>query len=246
MRALYIIYFITTALPTIVVLTILASLLTIIGTACGSSRVMSYWPAHIWARCFAWLSLVSVRVKGRENISRDKSYVFVANHQGSYDIFAIYGWLGHNFKWMMKKSLERIPFVGRACKSAGHIFVDRSSAAGVRHTMQQAEERLRDGMSLVIFPEGARTFTGRMGKFKKGAFALALEFGLPIVPVTIDGAYRVMPRTARLPRPGRITLTIHKPIDSPTSDSDKDRVIASSYEAIESALPYKTTQTANS
>ena len=239
MRIIYNIYFITTALPTIVLLTILASLLTIIGTACGSSRVMAYWPAHIWARSFAWLTLVSVSVKGRENISRDKSYVFVANHQGSYDIFAVYGWLGHNFKWMMKKSLERIPFVGRACKAAGHIFVDRSSPAAIRHTMQSAEERLRHGMSLVIFPEGARTFTGRMGKFKKGAFALALEFGLPVVPVTIDGAFKVMPRTARLPRPGHITLTIHKPIDPPATESDKDRVIAASFEAIESALPYK-------
>lgn len=245
MRLLYKIYFITTALPTIVVLTILASLLTIIGTACGSSRVMAYWPAHIWARCFAWLSLVSVSVKGHDNISRDKSYVFVANHQGSYDIFAVYGWLGHNFKWMMKKSLERIPFVGIACKASGHIFVDRSSPAAIRHTMQSAEERLRDGMSLVIFPEGARTFTGRMGKFKKGAFALALEFGLPVVPVTIDGAFDVMPRTAKMPRPGHITLTIHKPIDPPSGENDKERVIAASYEAIESALPYKINQSVN-
>lgn len=238
-KLLYNIYFFTTALPTIVVITVVTSLVTIIGTACGSSRVMAYYPAKIWARCFAMLSLVRVTVRGRENISRDKSYMFVSNHQGAYDIFAIYGYLNHNFKWMMKKSLENIPMVGLACKAAGHIFVDRSSPGAIRHTIQTAESRLRDGMSLVVFPEGARTYNGKMRKFKKGAFYLAMEFGLPIVPVTIDGSFDIMPRTARIPRPGHIILTIHKPIAPPADDAAKEAVAEKAFASIEESLPAK-------
>ena len=107
------------------------------------------------------LTLVRVKVSGRENIDPHTSYVFVANHQGAYDIFSIYGYLNHNFKWMMKKGLRKIPAVGGACAIAGHIFVDNSSPAAIRQTMEKAEHTLRDGMSLVVFPEGSRTFTGK-------------------------------------------------------------------------------------
>ena len=98
---------------------------------------------------------------------------------------------------MMKKSLRKIPFVGKACESAGHIFVDRSSPKKVLATMRQAESSLKDGVSLVVFPEGARTFTGHMGYFKRGAFQLADELQLEVVPVTIDGSFEILPRTGK-------------------------------------------------
>ena len=113
---------------------------------------------------------------------------------------------------MMKKGLEKIPLVGYSCRVSGHIYVDNSSPAAVRATMAEAEKRLSGGMSVVVFPEGSRTPDGKMHAFRRGAFALAVEFGLPVVPVTIDGAYSVMPRQAMLPRYGTITLTIHQPI----------------------------------
>ncbi|MDE6199416.1 MAG: 1-acyl-sn-glycerol-3-phosphate acyltransferase, partial [Muribaculaceae bacterium] len=188
------------------------------------------------ARAFFILSLVKVWVKGREIIDKQMSYVFVANHQGSYDIFSVYGYLGHNFKWMMKKSLRKLMLVGYTCEKCGHIFVDRSSPTAIRRTIETAEERLRDGMSLVVFPEGARTLTGKMGPFKKGAYQLALEFHLPLVPVTIDGSFKVMPRTRYLPRPGHIVMTIHKPIAPPDDKADRTEVIERTREAIESSL----------
>ncbi len=103
--------------------------------------------------------------------------------------------------------------------------------------MEKAEHTLRDGMSLVVFPEGSRTFTGKMRPFHKGAYQLAMEFHLPVVPVTIDGAFEVMPRTSRVPRWGTITLTIHPPIEAPADEADRRRVIDASYEAVHSALP---------
>lgn len=236
MLIIYYIYFILIALPILLTVTVLTCLTVIIGTTAGSGSWWGYYPAMIWARIFCMLSLVRVRVKGRENIDKNTSYVFVANHQGAYDIFSIYGYLGHNFKWMMKKSLRKMFLVGYTCEKCGHIFVDRHSSSGIRQTIETAEQRLRDGMSLVVFPEGARTATGRMGPFKKGAYQLALEFHLPLVPITIRGSFDVLPRTRLLPHPGTITLTIHHPIQAPASESDREEVMERTRDAIQSAL----------
>ncbi len=233
----YYIYFILIAVPLLLIATILAAVLTIIGSVVGDGSRCSYWPAHIWARVFCYLSFVRVTVSGSEIISRGTSYVFVANHQGAYDIFAIYGWLGHNFKWMMKKSLERIPLVGYSCRKAGHIFVDNRTATGIKQTMAAAERQLAKGMSVVVFPEGSRTRDGKVHAFRRGAFMLAVEFSLPVVPVTIDGSYSVMPRTAWLPRPGHIHLTIHEPIvASAVQGHDLAELMTSSRDAVLSSL----------
>lgn len=234
---LYRVYQVLIMLPLLLVLTVLAATLTIVGCFFGLSRGFGYWPAKIWAMLFCWLSFVRVTVKGRENIDKDTSYVFVANHQGAYDIFSIYGFLDHNFRWMMKVGLRKIPFVGRACAAAGHIFVDNSSPAAIRRTMEKAEKTLQGGMSVVVFPEGSRTKTGHMGAFHKGAYQLSMEFGLPVVPVSIDGAYDVLRRGDTFPHWGRIRLTIHKPIPAPADEADRRRVIDASRAAVASALP---------
>lgn len=234
----YHIYFFLIAVPLLLVLTVLTCLVVLTGITIGKGASWGYYPAMIWAKAFCMLSLVRVTVKGRDNIDRNTSYVFVANHQGAYDIFSVYGYLGHNFKWMMKKSLRKILLVGYTCEKIGHIFVDRSSPTAIRHTIEKAEKQLRDGMSLVVFPEGERTLTGRMGTFKKGAYQLALEFHLPLVPVTIDGSFKVMPRTSHVPRPGHIILTIHKPISPPDDEAGRNEAIELTRVAIESALPH--------
>ncbi len=236
MRAIYLVYFFIVAAPLMLVTTILAALLVIIGSLVGAGSAMGYYPPKVWAKVMCWLTIVRVTVKGRENINHATSYMFVANHQGAYDIFAIYGWLGHNFKWMMKKSLRKIPMVGYACEKSGHIMVDKSSPAAVRRTVEAAKNTLRGGMSIVVFPEGARTMTGKVGPFKKGAYQLALEFGLPMVPITIDGAFDVFPRMAKLPRPGHIKVTIHKPVEAPLTEEQRQRAIDLTREAIISGL----------
>lgn len=233
----YRIYQILFMLPVLLTATIITALITIIGSILFGGRWWGYWPAHCWAKLFCILSFVRVTVKGRENILKGTSYVFVANHQGAYDIFAIYGYLGHNFKWMMKKALERIPLVGYSCRRAGHIYVDNRTPAAIRQTMADAERQLAGGMSVVVFPEGSRTLDGKVHAFRRGAYTLAVEFGLPVVPLTIDGAYKVMPRTALLPRPGHITLTIHRPIEAPSDGHEMKSLIETSRQAILSALP---------
>lgn len=217
-------------MPLMLVVTAVTAVFTAVGSMLFGGRWWGYYPPMIWSRIMCALTLVTVEIHGREHIRKGTSYVFVANHQGAYDIFAIYGYLGHNFRWMMKKSLETIPMVGWACKRAGQIFVDNSSPTAIRRTMQSAEKQLASGMSLVVFPEGARTFTGEVGRFKRGAYTLAREFSLPVVPITIDGAFNVMPRTARIPRYGHIRLTIHpqlEPSDPDLIEKSRQSILSS-------------------
>ena len=225
MKILYNIYQICFALPILLVLTILTALVTIVGSLLGGAHFWGYYPGKIWSQLICYLLLIPVKINGREKLHKRTSYVFVPNHQGSFDIFLIYGFLGRNFKWMMKKSLRKIPFVGKACESAGHIFVDRSSPRKVLATMHQAEASLKDGVSLVVFPEGARTFTGHMGYFKRGA-------------LTIDGSFEILPRTGKWIHRHRMILTIHEPIAPKGQGAENIKAtMAEAYTAVESALP---------
>ncbi|MDR0962210.1 MAG: 1-acyl-sn-glycerol-3-phosphate acyltransferase [Mediterranea sp.] len=238
MRIFYYVYQLCIALPLLLILTLLTALVTIVGSLLGGAHFWGYYPGKIWSQLICILLLIPVKVRGREHLNQRTSYVFVPNHQGAFDIFLIYGYLGRNFKWMMKKSLRKIPFVGKACESAGHIFVDRSGPKKVLETIRQAKASLTDGVSLVVFPEGARTFTGHMGYFKKGAFQLADELQLEVVPVTIDGSFEVLPRTGKWIHRHRMTLTIHKPIAPAAQGIDNiKKTMEEAYAAVESALP---------
>lgn len=213
MRYLYLTYLWLIAYPIIIVATIMTALGTIL-LAPFSKYYFGYYVPKWWGRLWCTLTMVKVEVHGREKIDPKAGYVFVANHQGAYDIFSIYGYLGHNFRWMMRKGLTNIPLVGQACEMAGHIMVDHHNTTSTRKTMADAEKLLKNNMSIVVFPEGRRTDNGKMGTFKGGAFKLAYEFNLPVVPITIDGSYQVMPRSTFNVAPGTIKLTLHEPIEA--------------------------------
>ena len=237
---IYRIYQICIALPILLVLTILTALTTIIGSFIGGAHFWGYHPGKIWSRLVCYVLLIPVKINRNKQLKKNQSYIFVANHQGAFDIFLIYGFIGRNFKWMMKKSLRSIPFVGKACQSAGHIFVDKSGPKKIQETIDQARHSLRDGTSLVVFPEGRRTFTGKMGPFKKGAFQLADELQLPIVPLTIDGSFDVLPRTGKFIKWHRMTLTMHDPIyPQGIGPEDIKETMEKAYEAIQSNLSEK-------
>lgn len=237
---LYRTYQICIALPILLVLTILTALTTIIGSFIGGAHFWGYHPGKIWSRLVCYILLIPVKINRNKQLKKNQSYIFVANHQGAFDIFLIYGFIGRNFKWMMKKSLRSIPFVGKACQSAGHIFVDKSGPKKIQETIDQARHSLRDGTSLVVFPEGRRTFTGKMGPFKKGAFQLADELQLPIVPLTIDGSFDVLPRTGKFIKWHRMTLTMHDPIyPQGIGPEDIKETMEKAYEAIQSNLSEK-------
>lgn len=236
---LYGIYTLLIFLPIFIVFCVIVSLSIIIGCALGNGHFWGYYPGRYWGWLTIRLLFLPVKVEGRENLLPNQSYVFVSNHQGAFDIFLIYGFLGRNFKWMMKKGLRKIPFIGAASQSAHHIFVDKSGASKIKKTYDEARETLKEGMSLVVFPEGARTFTGHMGKFRRGAFMLADEIQLPVCPLTINGSFDVMPRTKdwHLPTWHPLRLTIHKPIFPKGKGAEYERqTMEEAYQAVSSAL----------
>ena len=214
MKYIYRLYQLFICLPILIIDSIFTSLVTVIGCMLGNGHFWGYYPGKCWSWLWIRILLLPVKVEGRENLDPKQSYVFVANHQGAFDIFLIYGFLGRNFKWMMKKGIGKIPLIGTACKYAHHIFVDKSGPSKIRATYDQARSILKEGMSLVVFAEGARTFTGHMGVFRRGAFMLADDLQLPVVPLTINGSFDVKPRMKDkywiFWHP--LKLTIHKPI----------------------------------
>ena len=213
MKILYILYQYLIGFPLIIVVTLFTALLTIICFPWRNGK----WPRTVqvfWSRSVLWLLLVPIKVTGRENVDSNQSYVFVANHQSFLDVFAVYGWLPNNFKWLMKKELRKIPFVGTACAVAGHIFVDRSNPRAAMESLTYIKAQLHDGISTVIFPEGTRTKTGEMGRFKQGAFKIAMDMNLPVVPISLSGFFDAMPRNKFYVKPfSRVALHIGKPID---------------------------------
>lgn len=235
MKYLYRIYQVFIAAPLSLAVSIILSLTTVLGCLLGNGHFWGYYPGKLWSRLLLWFLLIPVKVEGRGHLKEGQSYVFVANHQGIFDIFLIYGYLNRNFKWMMKYQLRRLPLVGYACKCAHHIFVDKRGPSRIRKSYDEAREILREGMSLVVFPEGSRTFTGHMGFFRRGAFMLADELQLPVVPITINGSFDIMPRM----RDGKwvvwspVSLQIHAPIPPIGKGNDNvQHALKTSYDAI--------------
>jgi 1-acyl-sn-glycerol-3-phosphate acyltransferase len=214
-QLLYRVYQLLIAVPVTILMTIWTAFIVCVGCTLGDGHYWGYYPGRWWARVITKIFLLPVKVEGGEALDEHQSYVFVSNHQGAFDIFLIYGYLGRNFKWMMKHQLKKIPFVGYACVKSHQIMVDKRGTAKVRATYKAARHILETGnCSVVVFPEGARSFTGHMGVFKKGAFALADELQLPVVPMTINGSFNVMPRMRdwHFVTWHPLTLTIHEPI----------------------------------
>ncbi len=227
------------AAPLFIVATLITTVSITVGCTIGNGHFWGYHPGAWWAWLTLRLFLIPVKVEGRENLKKGESYVFVANHQGAFDIFLIYGYLRRNFKWMMKRQIRDIPFVGFACKMSHQIFVDKRGPKRIKETYDNARATLRSGMSVVVFPEGARTFTGHPGVFRKGAFMLADELQLPVVPLTINGSFDIMPRM----RDGKwviwhpLSLTIHAPIYPKGQGADNIKAtMDESYEAVMSAI----------
>lgn len=238
-KFLYHIYQLLFCAPVIVISLMFFTAATVIGTRLGNANFWAYHPGRMWSKVIVRVLFLPIEVEGRENIDPNASYVFVSNHQGAFDIFLIYGYLNKNFKWLMKYQLFKIPFVGATCRAARHIPVDKRSPRKIKETYDKARDFLKDGMSVVLFPEGARSFTGHMARFKRGGFLLADELQLPVVPLTINGSFDVMPRTSDMHFAFRhpLKLTIHKPIyPKGSGDENVKALMEESYAAIQSSL----------
>lgn len=233
---IYKIYALLIATPLFIVYTIVVGMLVILSALFGMTRLAHYYLPCIWGRGACTLYLLPVKVEGLEYLDKQQSYIFLANHQGYVDILLMYGYLNHSFKWMMKDYLKKMPVVGIACMCSHQIFVG-DSLASIQKAVNDARKTLRGGMSMSIFPEGTRTHDGRMQPFKRGAFMLANEIGLPIVPITINGSYNVFSRKAWMVTRAPLSLTIHQPITNHQREGKTTKALmADVYDIIENSL----------
>ena len=178
-----------------------------------------------WARALLRAAGVSVTAEGLENIEPGRAVILASNHQSNFDIFALLDAVPASIRFVAKSELSRIPALAQAMRAAGHVFIDRSDRRGAVQTMREAGTRMREEQfCLGLFPEGTRSRDGRLGPFKKGSFVLAIETQLPIVPIAVDGGWRLS-RGGRI-HPGNVRICVGAPI--PTSGrtaADRDATL---------------------
>lgn len=214
--------------------TILIFILVIISLAFDRSGNSIHSIGALWGRILLFLSGVTVEIKGTENLLQNSPQILASNHKGAFDILALQAFIPIQFRWVAKKSLFKIPIIGWSMSLAGYISIDRERAGSAYKSIERAAEKVKKGVSVLIFPEGTRSSTGSLLPFKRGGFLLAIKSGVPIIPVSIRGTENLMKKESILIRPGVVKVVIGKPI--PVSDTDEKLLMEMVRKAIEEGL----------
>lgn len=218
------------AIPLIYLYTIVMGSLSLLLSLYDPEGKRQHWCARRWCQMIARTAGVRVRVHGAHHIQPGVSYVFLSTHQSYMDIPAMLGYLPAQLRIAAKKVLFRIPFMGWHLTRAGHIPIDRSSTEKAVTSMQKAASYLKRGICAFVFPEGTRSRDGFLHKFKKGGFKLALQAGVPIIPITIIGSRQVLPPDSIIFRPGPIDMYVDAPIPTTgLTDTDLESLMESVY-----------------
>jgi 1-acyl-sn-glycerol-3-phosphate acyltransferase len=200
-------------IPAIAAYTIVLGTLSIASSLFERTGYFAHWCARTWSRLILVTTGVRVDVEGLARLERGRTYVFVANHQSIYDIPILFWSLPYQLRIMAKESLGKFPFLGWHLRRTGHMLVDRRHPDRSR-IFGWASRLMLNGLSLIVFPEGTRSRDGRVARFKGGSFLLALQAGLPIVPLSIVGSRHVMLKGRLATYPGAVRLVVHDPIDT--------------------------------
>lgn len=229
----------------IIVWVVLATIffgLTVILIALFSKRGnVAHRVARQWARSILFVSRVPVDVSGLEHIPQGRSCILMANHQSNFDIPVLLGRLPMQFRWLAKQELFRIPIFGRGMRGCGYISIDRSNRKLAFASLREAARKIREGVSVMIFPEGTRSEDGKIRPFKKGGFVLAVDAGVPIVPVVIYGTRSIMPKGRLMIQSQGVRMQMLAPIDASeytrkTKDELMEKVRASICDAFDKTL----------
>jgi 1-acyl-sn-glycerol-3-phosphate acyltransferase len=198
----------------IILVTVFMAVMAILFSFVTTGGSTTHKVGRTWAKCILALSNIRVTVKGLSNLKPGRSYIYMPNHMSNFDIPVLQAYLPVQFRWLAKAELYKIPIFGYAMKRAGYISIDRSDRKSAIESLNKATKIIRNGVSAVIFPEGTRSHTHNIQPFKKGGFFLAVDSGVPIIPIIIHGTERIMPKRHMLIKPGNVTLEIAKPINS--------------------------------
>ncbi|MBA4312178.1 MAG: 1-acyl-sn-glycerol-3-phosphate acyltransferase [Chlorobiaceae bacterium] len=175
--------------------------------------------ARFWAYGILKVCGVKVKVEGIENVDFSRSYIYVSNHASQFDIPAVVAGIPDQIRIVYKKELEKIPIFGWGLKyGKTYIGIDRGRGQDAIQSLEDAANKIRNGASVLLFGEGTRSADGKLQQFKRGPFNLALRAGVPIVPVAINGSYKVLPKHSFRIRPGTITLVLSSPIKPPENE----------------------------
>lgn len=177
-----------------------------------SARRASRWFGRLWGRGLMYLVPSTVSVIGLDKLDRSQAYIVVCNHLSLIDIPILYGWLTLDLKWVLKKELRRVPFIGGGCALLGHIFLDRADREASIRQLKQVKNELQPGTSILFFAEGTRSRDGKLQEFKKGAFQMASDLEIAVLPITVRGSDNILPPDGMALRPGSAQMTIHPPI----------------------------------
>ena len=169
--------------------------------------------SKLWAYTMLAVSFVRTEIKNKDKICKGKSYIIISNHQSMYDIIALVTTLGIQYRWIIKKELLKIPVFGYALYASRNIFIDRSNTASAIESINKGFERLPEGVSVMVFAEGTRSPDGQIQEFKKGGFITAIRRKIPILPVTVNGSRRILPKKSLAMKPGKIQIVVGDPID---------------------------------
>jgi len=199
----------------VVSVTILLGILVILIALVSRKGNLPHLIARAWARSILLVSGIRVRISGLENLDLNQSCILMPNHQSNFDIPVLLGCLPVQFRWLAKAELFKIPIFGRGMRGCGYISIDRSNRKSAFLSLKEAAEKIRSGVSVLIFPEGTRSRDGHIQTFKKGGFVLSVDAGVPIVPIVITGTRHIMPKGRLLIRAQPVEMKILEPI--PTS-----------------------------
>lgn len=172
-------------------------------------------------------------IRNAELLGRDRGQILVSNHQSWFDVFALAAALPVRFSFVGKKELSRIPFLGQAWEKVGHIAIDRSDHKAAIQSLQRVDEQFRTGRTIVMFPEGTRSPTGELARFKKGAFVMAIKSQVPVVPVAVTGTRAIMEKGSWIIAPGTATIRVGEPISTEgLAMGDRNRLAREAHAAV--------------
>jgi 1-acyl-sn-glycerol-3-phosphate acyltransferase len=200
-------------IPVITLYTIVFGTLSLGSSLFARRGYFAHWCARMWSRLILTTSGVRVDASGLNRLEPGRTYVFVANHQSIYDIPILFWSLPFQLRIIAKESLGTIPFLGWHLRRTGHMLVDRRHPDPAK-IFGWASRLTSNGLSLIVFPEGTRSRDGRVARFKGGSFYLALEAGLPVVPLSVVGSRHIMLKGRVTTYPGEVRLIVHEPIDT--------------------------------
>jgi 1-acyl-sn-glycerol-3-phosphate acyltransferase len=199
----------------------------------STTGTVGFYLTRFWAWMMLTATATKLSIRGKDNIRKNQSYIIIANHQSNFDALAAVLSLGIPFRWVAKKELLKVPLFGQALRATGAVFIDRSDRQKAIESIHRSIQRLPPGVGLFFFAEGSRSVDGRIRPFKKGGFVTAIETGWPILPITINGSRKVLPKGSLAFQSGTIEVVVGEPIDTRNYGPDAlEKLICNTREAI--------------